>query len=407
MQAPSIGIYHDKRFKLANGLYPIKISVTFTINGKHKQLYFGTGCASSPADFERIIGNKARTTELKEISRIITTLKAKALEIVKTNPFVTPDLFKSLFTGKYVSTSSLKYFFELKIKQHRDRNTTQGEATAISYTGALKVIQEYSPNGLLLSNIDKDWLNGFEHYLHEKQYSITSIAIFMRYIRAAFNLAMEQRVVPHDIYPFGKKKYQIPQGNNIKKTLNDRDLHKLLNHQPKEPWKAKHLLFWKLCYYCVGMNYKDMALLKPENISAEFITYYRQKTASTRRTQKPIILPIHPKARKIINALAVPGAEYVFDIISSNMSPAQQYKTITNWRRNGMNYVKQIAAEIGVNQNIVIYTARHTSANNLLTNNIDLATLQDLLGHTSLASTQHYTAGLPFNKKKEMIIKAL
>ena len=406
MQTPTVGIYHDTRYRHADGGYPVKVSVTFKIGHRFVQKYYATGFNLSRADFEAISSTKVRK-ELRQISNAITSLKAKALGILKDSPFIKPDTFKALYTGTFVSASSVQHYFTLKINEHLARKTTQGEATAISYQCAWASINEHSPNGLLFVNIDIDWLKAYESWCIGKGYSTTTVAIYLRYLRAVFNKAIADKVVSAEDYPFGRNKYQIPKGNNIKKVLPAASLHKLLTHTPAEAWLARHLNFWKLSYYLVGINFKDIAYLKEENLQDGSLVYYRQKTISTRRQNKLIVVPLHPEAKKLIETLRVPDAAYLFNIITDDMTSKEKYYAITHWRNQCIRQVKEIANSLKISENIIGYTARHTSANNLLTNQVDLATLQDLLGHSTLASTQHYTQGLPHHQRKKLIIKSL
>lgn len=60
---------------------------------------------------------------------------------------------------------------------------------------------------------------------------ITTVGIYLRPLRSIFNDAIEMGLVPRENYPFGEKKYQIPTGVNIKKTLPTEEIGKFYNHQ--------------------------------------------------------------------------------------------------------------------------------------------------------------------------------
>lgn len=69
--------------------------------------------------------------------------------------------------------------------------------------------------------------------------------------------------------------------------------------------------------------------------------------------------------------------------------------------------VKAVFKAAGIDKRVIAYTARHTSANNLLVFGVDIKTLSKLLGHTKLSTTDVYVDGLPFNKQHDLIKSAL
>src|SRR5690606_40683259 len=63
-----------------------------------------------------------------------------------------------------------------------------------------------APSGLLLHNIDEDFLRRYERWMKSQGNSITTTGIYLRYLRHIFNYAMDRRrkIIDPDLYPFGR-----------------------------------------------------------------------------------------------------------------------------------------------------------------------------------------------------------
>ncbi len=59
--------------------------------------------------------------------------------------------------------------------------------------------------------------------------SLTTVGIYIRPLRALFNQAIRDGIIAPESYPFGKGRYQIPAGRNVKKALSLNDIEKILN----------------------------------------------------------------------------------------------------------------------------------------------------------------------------------
>lgn len=103
----------------------------------------------------------------------------------------------------------------------------------------------------------------------------------------------------------------------------------------------------------------------------------------------------------------VPYGQYAADALASYLrdarpqllakSPVMHDKLFVNQRgqaltASGIEYiVKQLAKKAGLTQMISAHMFRHTYATDMLNNGADLRTVQQLLGHSSLSTTQIYT----------------
>jgi hypothetical protein len=96
--------------------------------------------------------------------------------------------------------------------------------------------------------------------------SFSTIGIYLRHTRAIVNKAIEDGHVDKRMYPFGKRKYQIPTSRNIKKALVLEDIKKIFDYTPVSDSEAKHRDLWLFSYLANGMNVKDTIRLKYRNV---------------------------------------------------------------------------------------------------------------------------------------------
>lgn len=390
--APTVGIYFDTRRATNDNKYPVKIRVIFKAGDKFIQRYYPTNVYLTRNEYEKVQQDRARN-ELKDKANDITTAHARAIDLIKTNPRITVDLFTALYTGKIVLSTSLCAVFTQMNKYDPDSLYTSTRNSLLAYAGATDIP---------LSIIDKDWLKNYEAWMLSKKKSITTVAIYLRNLRTAFNFAIEKKVITHEYYPFGRNGYHIPQTQNIKKALPPQQMNLLLNAKPLNDAEAIALACYRFSYYCIGMNFVDIARLKAENIQGDVIMYYRRKSRTNSRTRKPIIIPLHAKAKAILAGYGT-HTPYLFGVIHDELTEKQKHWRIKDWRDLTVGHIQTIAARLGITDKIVIYTARHTAANRLLTQGTDIKTLQDLLGHSSILTTERYISGLDLAKRKHLI----
>ena len=142
------------------------------------------------------------------------------------------------------------------------------------------------------------------------------------------------------------------------------------------------------------MNFKDIALLKYENIKGEFIEYRRSKTERTSKNNTlPIMVPLNTQLQNIINRWGNQSKNrdsYIFSILDDGLTATEKYKKIKTFVNNTNKRVKKIGKELGTSLKVTSYVARHCFATIQKNNNAPLAYISEALGHANIKTTQNY-----------------
>jgi len=318
-----ISLYLDTRRAKSNGLFPVKIRV-FTPNPRKQKLY-PTKFEFTAKEFESIWETNKPRNEHKATRRALTTTETLAVETAENiTPFTFEQFEKKLYRGKGEG-ENVFYQYRLLIKRLQENNQL---GTAISYELSLKSLKQFMLflNGKIF--IDKDgkedkkaieaatenirklgfndvtpvWLEKYQNYMvNMKGRSRTTVSIYLRVLRTVFNTAIADKEIDKENYPFGKRKYQLPSVKNVKKSLSKAELKILMQADAKTPEQSKARDFWFFSYICNGMNIKDIALLRYEDIQEGKIIFYRAKTINTSKADlRPVVVHLTEYAKSII-----------------------------------------------------------------------------------------------------------
>lgn len=250
---------------------------------------------------------------------------------------------------------------------HSDRR----ESTKENLYTTITVLQEFRP-GLDFKDITYTFLKDFEVYLREKGNGINTVAKHLRQLRTLVNEAINQGYIHADAYPF--RKFKIKQEKGRHEFLTPDELKKLENLEVSDR-KLRHVLdaFLFCCY--VGLRYSDFCQLTPANFirvnGKRWLHFKSIKTGIELRL--PLHLLFEGKALAILDKYNI--AE--FASLGSNSEVNKCLAQITMIAR--------------IKKHITYHTARHTCATLLIHQGVPITTVQRLLGHTSVKTTEIYS----------------
>jgi len=257
--------------------------------------------------------------------------------------------------------------FAKEYVQYSDRR----ESTKENLLTTITVLQEFRP-GLDFKDITYTFLKDFEVYLREKGNGVNTVAKHLRQLRTLVNEAINQGYIHADAYPF--RKFKIKQEKGRHEFLTPDELKKLENLEVHNQ-KLRHVLdaFLFCCY--VGLRFSDFCQLTPANFirvnGKRWLHFKSIKTGIELRL--PLHLLFEGKALNILDRYDISE----FASLGSNSETNKALAVITSMAR--------------IKKHVTYHTARHTCATLLVHQGVPITTVQKLLGHTSVKTTEIYS----------------
>lgn len=407
---PAAKIILETRTPLSTGKYPVKIRIRFKqiVNGKTKLSYDYTSAndAMFEDEFEKLQTSNALKFRWKKIKKLL----KKAEHILEIKPFISKErfFFKFKSKGNFDSFQGLMNILKDEAdinNQIKTRNlfgTVINSITEFTNQKSKKVTSIETP----IIAVDEPFLNRYEEWLLEKEISYSSVATYMRYIRETWNFAIDERLISEKLYPFGRRKYVIPATDSRKIALSEDQLTKLLNYSSTDKWVQRAVDFWKLSFYCFGINFKDIVLLKWSNFETIFdvkvIRIFRAKTFGgkrRKRAMKKMEIPVTDNISGIINKygqFSLDPNAYVFSVLEPGLTEAQIQDRKDKLIGRVNERLKEVSRDLNLPK-ITTYTARHTVAYLMKKKGFSLDKRQEVLDHADQKTTQGYGGGSGFD----------
>ncbi len=377
-----------------------KCLVKMTVYSNSNKKRYTTNQHVTIEEWEKLKSPNLRDNNLKIIKQSLNAIEAKTLKAIENiSPFSFIAFEEALFSKvKINKNTSLQFWFDNYIKKLHDKGSV---GTAITYRTTINSLNLFKKN-LHLQDITPTLLENYEAFMVEKGKSLTTISIYLRELRAIINQAINAGSFAQDKYPF--KKYEIPSGRNVKKSLSEKDISKLLNYKPKKKDELRALDFWLFSYLCSGINFADIIQLKESNIDGNYLHFIRQKTKNTKKKDlRPIKVGLHPRALAIIKKWKTVDVKnpYLFPILETGLTPItvkHRCQRFIKWVNKRM---ENIRIDLEIEQKIGTYAARHTFSTVLKRKGVSTEFIKESLGHSSVIVTENYLDSFTDDTKLE------
>lgn len=261
---------------------------------------------------------------------------------------------------------------------------------AETYRGLLYVLKKFwSSEELYFNELDVTFLLELEKWHLKKGLKVNGLATYMRTLRATYNSASKIGIADKEANPF--KDYKIKTEPTAKRAISKEYLIKIMQLE----FKNDSPLFLARNYFLAsfamqGMSFIDMAFLKKKNIFDGRVKYQRAKTS------RQYNIKTNPALESILNFYTKDKDldEYIFPIIKRK-ELENQYKDV-KWARKRYNKdLKEIAKLCEIPENLTSYVSRHSFAMSARLRDTPIEAISQMLGHSSLKTTQIYLDSIP------------
>ncbi|MFI5151042.1 MAG: phage integrase SAM-like domain-containing protein [Bacteroidia bacterium] len=276
--------------------------------------------------------------------------------------------------------------------QYFDEMTKAREKTGVdkdSWRSVYNHLKKYmGTNRIAITDIDENWIEGFRDYLlysakkkNEDKISRNSAHHYFNRLKNCFKKALRDKVIKDN--PADRVDY-IPLEETKREFLTFEELQLLFNAECRSTVLKSAFLFSAL----TGLRWSDIEKLTWEEVQHSedngWGVYYRQQ-----KTEAIEFLPISDQARDILGPKGR-SDQKVFAGLSYSVHTSV---LLQKWCSNA-----------GIKKEITFHSGRHTAATLLISNDVNLYTVQKLLGHKNIKTTEVY-AKLVDKKKIEAVNK--
>ena len=269
------------------------------------------------------------------------------------------------------------YIIELKTIKQRDKDTTVN-----SYSEDIYKYLEYMESKNISSALDISYNNLLDYlkYLDDNKYEVSSIDRKIVSIKA-FHKYLSENYNVVDI----STKINTPRFyRKLPNILTIEEVENLLNIKLDTPFDYRNKAMLELMYSS-GLGVSELI-----NLELSDIDLNNNYVRCFGKGSKERIVPVGEYSSKYLSIYineyrdSMKKSYYTEKIFLNNHG-----KEMT--RQGFFKIIKKIAKDKDINKNITPHMLRHSFATHLLNNGADLRTIQEMLGHSSISTTQIYT----------------
>lgn len=360
-------VYNRKKYLNKQGFALVQVEALLN----RRKAYFSTKIYLRPVNWDNRIAqivNHPQSVELNAmLFEFIIHLQAIELGFWKRGIQPTLSLLRDSVKKKAPANITFPVFARSSIESSDKRPNTKENLLS-----TVNQLEQFRP-GLDFSDLTYTFVKDFDIWLREQGKGVNTVAKHLRHLRTLINEAISDGYMPADAYPF--RKFKIKQEKGRHEFLTPDELRKLENLEVSDR-KLRHVLdaFLFCCY--TGLRYSDFCALSTVNVVP--INRTRWLCIKMQKTNIEIKLPL---------ALLFDGK--ALEVIDRYPSVEELAAIPSNCETNKL--LAEVGRLAGVKKHFTYHTARHTCATLLVHQGVAITTVQKVLGHTSVKTTEIYS----------------
>lgn len=257
------------------------------------------------------------------------------------------------------------------------------ESTRRNHRDTLRLLQKFKSQ-LYFSQLNYEFISSLDFHMVSDGYAVNTIARHMKVLKQYINRAIVLEYIQAS--PF--RKYKIRSAETKRESLSEKELSLLEQYREQAAEVRSEVLdaFLFSCY--TGLRYSDMCRFTKQHIVSlnrkRWIVIQMRKTYTDIRV--PVYLMFEGRGLKLLKEI--------------RRSRGLVFRLPDNQTVN--RELKKICKKVGIKKHITFHSARHTCATLLLYKGVNITTVQRILGHKSVKTTQVYSAVTDLTIEKEI-----
>ncbi len=271
------------------------------------------------------------------------------------------------------------------------------ENTELSYKRDLCKLQVFMENRGIsdVKAITEEDLSAYVNYLEKHQFAAATISRNIASIKALYHYLMQEGLVDEDV----SEQLKAPKiEKKVPEVLTMDEVVRLLNQPKGDSSKEVRDKAMLELLYATGIRVSELIALKVADVNLQ-MGYIICRDANKER-----IIPFGREAKSALNKYLDKTRESMLEDTSSEVLFCN-CQGLPMSRQGFWKLIKFYAKKADIQSDITPHTLRHSFAAHLVENGADLRSVQEMLGHSDISTTQIY-ANMNHNHIREVYAKA-